>query len=532
MPHAAAVDAQRQLVFARQRVVWAALRHAVVPVTPTWAARCMLLLDPLLPHLNARVAAALLRACATTRPAQLQEGAAEALTERAVVCCTKTRGPLLLDLLSGLAAICSGSVKLAPLVQLTERQQRLAAAAVLRSSADLSPAQQARALELLAAMGVPQLGGGAAWLGWLCNGVLSVAAHAPLRTIAAAIGLLTTAAGRLASSSGGPAPGPSALDPLLPALHGALARLAVGGVGPDGALFGLGSQRLAALATALALLHAKPRRHARALPRLGVSSRPWQVELGVEILASLERQFTGSRGNSSSNGSGSGSSSRTWRRTCRPVAGGGATPLPSGAPQQLPGALALQLAAALPAVAARPPAGLRAALSQRLAGIGACGLAPTQALRGIWSRGLASELAAAAVAAASLSEAGRVAAELRATAAAAALAATPPLPRGAFRQLRTGGARKALLRRLEALELWEREAAEPSARAAGALAPLVLFSPASGGRFGPALNLLPSSAPVPLVLSSLLELRFARLVTSVVLPTAGAEAGRAVGAVA
>ncbi|GBF94840.1 hypothetical protein Rsub_08012 [Raphidocelis subcapitata] len=545
-PRAAAVDAQRQLMFARQRVVWAALRHGVVALTPTWAARCMMLLGPLLPRVNAQVAAALLRACAAARPDQLRAGAVGSLAERAVVCCIRTRGPLLLELLSALAAASSTQAG-APLVCLTARQQRFAVEAVLRGCADMSPAQQARALELLAAMGVPQSAGHAAWLGWLCRGVLSAAAHAPLRVVAAAVGLLTAAAwgalgsGGGSSSRGGPAASPSApsaLDPLLPALHAALARLAVSGGGPNGAaagggaLRGLGAQRLAALAVALAVLQADGRRRPHSPPRLGggggMSSRPWQVELGAEVLARLAGQF-----NADAAGGG-----RAWRRACRPIARGA---MPNGAPQ-LPGPLALQLAAALPAVAARPPAGLRAALSQRLAGIGACGLAPPRALRGIWARGLASELAAAAAAAAALSEATaaaaaaaaeaeRVAAGLRAAAAAAALVATPPLPRGAVRRLRTGGARKALLRRLAALELWEREAADASAsagRGAGALAPLRLL-PAAGSGFGglgPALGLLPGSAPAPLVLSSLLELRFARLVTNVVLPTAAGEAGR------
>jgi hypothetical protein len=180
-------------------------------------------------------------------------------------------------------------------------------------------------------------------------------------------------------------------------------------------------------------------------------------------------------------------------------------------------------------------------------------------LRALWCRALGAQLGAAAVftvstasaAAAAerraadqqlMAQAAAVSAAAAAAGAAAAAAAAAAARRGAVRQLRGGGGRRAaLLRELSELQ-WLR--GRGSVDFADLLVPASYHAPGShgggegspdeqeagtcggggGGGGGGVLAVLP--VPV-LVLSTLLEIRFVRLVTAAVLPTAavGAQAG-------
>jgi hypothetical protein len=535
-PRAAAVDAQRRLVHARQRVVWAALRHGAVAPSAAWAARCALLLEPLLPHLNARVAAALLRAVsgagvgAAEGAGGLDPRALAALVDRAVVCCTMTRGPLLLDLLQGLAAVMGGGrQQQADAVVLTPRQRRLATLSVLRSCADLSPQQQARALALLRRAGAAPAtaDGGRAWFSWVCQATHGAMQGLPPKDVAALVGLLTTAAYcGVAPGNAAAAAGPARARALVPALRSALLQLSA--AGEEEVAAGLGSQRLSALLVATALLH----RRTQALQgRPSSLAAEGQRALAAAALGRMHQQLASEAAQATS--------SRVvgprWGRARTGAAVRPGTPL-------LPGAMALQLAAALPAVPARPSRTLAAALSRQLAGLAACGVAEPRAVRGIWGRVLAGRLRVAATAAARLAASGaaaaaeaaetaHLAAEQRAAADAAAAAAR----RGSVRRLRVGSgaaARRATLLR----QLAELSGAGDGRGADGSLLvpqhPLLVGAGNSNSNSSSELeSSLALQLPMPValpVLSSLLEIRFARLVTHVVLPAVASGRGEGV----
>jgi hypothetical protein len=567
-PRDAALAAQRRLLFARQRVMWAALRHSAVNLTPGWVARCVLLLQPLIPALNARVAAALLQAAAAARPLALLEETMPALVDRAVECCTFTRGPLLLKLLQALdaaieapgaaycaptsgddtpsaaeAASATSTARPDPSIALAPDQQRLLAMSVLRGCSDLSPAQAARALGFLRHMGVLPRDAGAAWLRWLCGAVEAALVRMQPRHVAAAVGVLTAAACAAGSgpsgdaSAGGGGSGQhgrgAAARParlLAPVLHAALAQLA--STGANAAAHGLGSQRLALLLVALGLIQQQaPQQRGQ---RVHGAADTSHGALARALLLRLDGQLAEAAGRSGGRAASGLRRRRPWQPSFCSVA----------AAPALPGALLLQLSASLPALPVRPPRRVAAALARRVALLSVCSLAPPGLVRSLWARELAAELRAVAagaaecaVVASAAAKAKRAAAGLRARA--AALVAAPPLPLGAVRRLRTG-ARSAAVRR-QLAQLADGLAPDHTLPGQGAsnagqqLAPLALLRSGSAGCVDSPASILvglPPGASLPGVLSSLLELRFARLVQTVVGRGGASSDGDAVGRMA
>jgi hypothetical protein len=555
-PRDAALEARRRLLFARQRIMWAALLHGAAAPTPGWVSRCLLLLQPLIPRLNARVAAGMLQAAAAAPPSAPPPGAVDALAARAVECCAFTRGPLLLKLLEALAAATDGdasdgsasedgsadggaSVRRAgALITLRPRQQRLLALSVLRGCSDMSPAQAALALALLRRMGVLPPAAGASWLRWLCRSVEAALCRMQPRHVAAAVGVLTAAACDAATASSssdgadsaGLSSGDEAQPPLAPArllapvLHAALTQLAAQG---EGSAHGLGSQRLATLLVALGLVQQQEQRQAR----LQQGGRPHAAAaaphdaLAQALLARLEGQLAEAAARLAAADSASAQrvdgSIRRRRPWQPPACRAPGTPA-------LPGALLLQLAASLPALPARPPRRVAAALARRAALLSACDLAPRGLVRSLWIRSLGSELRAAAASAShhahGAAAAAAAAAEAERVAAAAAAALTaPPLPLGAVRRLRSGGSgaavAAALRRRLAELAAADAPAGERAGDAAGV--PLAVLHGGDNGAGGLLLLGPPGEARLPGVLSSLLELRFARLMQAVVARNSG-----------
>lgn len=327
---------------------------------------------------------------------------------------------------------------------------------------------------------------------------------------------------------------------LAPVVQAALASLASEG---REAASSLGPQRITGLLVGLALLQKQQGRHLHQHGRTpaaagasevhGAATAPdWQQALAGCLLSSLDRQ---QRAAAAAPDSCSHRSSVQRRRQFLRTAAAAARAPSDCRPLLLPGASLLQLAAALPSLPTWPPQQLTNTLARQMLGLAACGLVAPAPLKALWSRMLLSQLRGTAAGAAALASSGAALAaarQRRRRALELQLVAEAALPPGSIRRLRSrAGDRRSrrgtLLRQLAEVQqqrrwqqLGERTGADGDAGVdAGREGVPAVLSSFGGLGFGLGED-EGEGAPLVPVLSTLLEIRFARLVTNLVMPAA------------